>query len=186
MLKEILRSARSRLSLLPLSVAMLFAAQHAPAAEPLVAEAIISAPLATVWQGFASREGYASVGIAQADIDLKVGGLVRVPAKAEGNAGDASTVSEILSFEPEHMLSTRIRQTPSGIDARAFANTWTVVYFTPLGPEMTHVRIAGFGFGEGSMAAELTKFFEQDQVAQLRRLEKHYWPLCALCKKEGS
>jgi uncharacterized protein YndB with AHSA1/START domain len=168
-----------------LAMGWLLSGQSAGAAEPLVAEAIISAPLATVWQGFVSREGYASVGIAQADIDLTVGGLVRVPTKAEGNADGANTISEILSFEPEHMLSTRVRQPPSGFDARAFANTWTVVYFTPLGPEMTHVRVAGFGFNEGS-AAELTKFFEQDQVAQMHRLEKHYWPLCALCKKEGS
>jgi hypothetical protein len=50
---------------------------------------------------------------------------------------------------------------------------------------MTHVRVAGFGLNEGPQAADLAKFFEQDQVAQMRRLEKHYWPLCALCKPDA-
>ena len=187
MLEKLLRSTRSRLVLTVFGVALLFSARHAAAAEPLVVEAIVSAPIATVWQGFASREGYASVGIPHAEIDLKVGGLLRVQPKAEGSLGDAdATVSEILSFEPEHLLSVRVKQPPSGFaDARAFANTWSIVYFTPLGPDMTHVRIAGFGFTEGAASSELATFFEQDQVAQLRRLEKHYWPLCELCKKEG-
>ncbi len=156
------------------------------AAEPLIAEAIINAPLATVWQGFATREGYASVGT-QAAVDLRMGGLVQVQADPNGTMGDKSTtISEILSYEPERLLSVRVRQPPAGFPgASAFANTWSIVYFTPLGAEMTHVRIAGFGFNAGTAASELGKFFEQDQAAQLRRLEKHYWPLCALCKTEG-
>jgi uncharacterized protein YndB with AHSA1/START domain len=160
--------------------------QRAAAAEPLVAEAIINAPLATVWQAFATREGYASVGVAQAAVDLKMGGLVRVQPDPKGTLGDPGTsVSEIIAYEPQRLLSLRVRQPPAGFpEAAAFANTWSIVYFAPLGAEMTHVRIAGFGFNEGPAAAALTRFFELDQVAQMRRLEKLYWPLCALCKTE--
>lgn len=162
------------------------AAQPAMAVEPLVAEAIVNAPLATVWQAFATREGYASVG-AQATVEIRMGGLVSVQPDPKGTVGDkGTTVSEIVAYEPERMLSLRVRQAPSGFpDSRAFADTWTIVYFAPLGAEMTHVRIAGFGFNEGPSASDLTRFFEQDQVAQMRRLEKHYWPLCALCKTDA-
>lgn len=161
--------------------------REARAAEPLVAEAIINAPLAVVWQAFATREGYESVGLPHAAIDLRMGGLVQVQPDPKGSLGDKGTpVSEILAYEPERLLSLRVRQAPAGFpDGRAFANTWSIVYFAPLGAEMTHVRVAGFGFNEGPAAAELAKFFEQDQVAQMRRLEKHYWPLCALCKTDA-
>jgi uncharacterized protein YndB with AHSA1/START domain len=163
------------------------AGQQAAAAEPIVAEAIISAPLATVWRAFAAREGYASLGIPQAAVDLKIGGLLQVQPDPKGTLGDTgTTASEIIAYEPERLLSLRVKQAPTGFpDARAFANTWTIVYFAPLGAEMTHVRVAGFGFNEGPQAADLAKFFEQDQVAQMRRLEKHYWPLCALCKPDA-
>jgi len=162
-------------------------ARSAYAAEPLVAEAIINAPLAAVWQAFATREGYATVGVAHASVDLRMGGLVQVQPDPQGSLGDkGTTVSEILAYEPERLLSLRVRQAPAGFpEARAFANTWSIVYFAPLGAEMTHVRVAGFGFNEGTAAADLAKFFEQDQVAQMRRLEKHYWPLCALCKTDA-
>jgi uncharacterized protein YndB with AHSA1/START domain len=161
-------------------------AGRAQAAEPLVAEAIINAPLATVWQGFATRQGYESVGVTHASIDLRMGGLVQVQADPKGTLGDkGTTVSEIVAYEPERLLSLRVRTAPAGFaDAREFANTWSIVYFAPLGAEMTHVRVAGFGFSDGANAG-LAKFFEQDQVAQMRRLEKLYWPLCALCKTDA-
>ncbi len=161
--------------------------QQAAAAEPLVAESIINAPLAAVWQAFATREGYASVGVTQATVDLRMGGLVQVQPDPQGTLGDKGTaVSEIIAYEPERLLALHVRQAPAGFpEPRAFVSTWTIVYFAPLGAEMTHVRVAGFGFNEGPATADLTKFFEQDQVAQMRRLEKHYWPLCALCKTDA-
>jgi uncharacterized protein YndB with AHSA1/START domain len=161
--------------------------QQAVAAEPLVAEAIINAPLATVWQAFATPDGYASVNVPHAAVDLRMGGLLQVQPDPKGTLGDkGTTVSEIIAFEPERLLTLRVRQAPAGsAEPQAFANTWTIVYFAPLGAEMTHVRVAGFGFNEGPAAATLAKFFEQDQVAQMRRLEKHYWPLCALCKPDA-
>lgn len=161
--------------------------QQAASAEPLVAEAIVNAPLAAVWQAFATRDGYASVNVPHAAVDLKMGGLVQVQPDPEGTLGDkGTTVSEIIAYEPERLLTLRVRQSPAGFpEPQAFANTWTIVYFAPLGAEMTHVRVAGFGFNEGPAAALLAKFFEQDQVAQMRRVEKLYWPLCALCKPDA-
>ena len=178
-----------KLTLVLLASSGLFSAsgQQAVAAEPLVAEAIINAPLATVWKAFSTRDGYASVDVPQAAVDLKMGGLVQVQPDPKGTLGDkGTTVSEIIAFEPGRLLTLRVRQAPAGApEPQAFANTWTIVYFAPLGAEMTHVRVAGFGFNEGPAAASLAKFFEQDQVAQMRRLEKHYWPLCALCKTDA-
>jgi len=143
---------------------------------PLVTEAIVNAPVDKVWEGFATPAGYASVG-AQAVVDLRIGGSLEVRSDPRAVA----TVNEILSYEPGRLLAIRVKQPPAAsAPAAAFANTWTLVYLTPLG-DMTHVRVAGFGF----TTPELARFFAEDQSAQLRRLEKLHWPLCELCKAEG-
>lgn len=152
------------------------------AAEPLVVEAIVNAPAAKVWQAFTTSAGYAEVGVPNVTVELRIGGAIGTPSMSDPAS---RTVNQIVSFEPERLLVTRVQQASAGFPAGAsFANAWTLIYLTPLGQDMTHVRIAGMGYNEGAAATELTRFFEQDAAAHLKRLEKHYWPLCALCKKE--
>ena len=45
------------------------------------------------------------------------------------------------------MLAIRIKQAPASFPYRdAIAGTWTVIYFTPAGENMTQVRIVGLGY----------------------------------------
>ena len=68
----------------------------------------------------------------------------------KGKLGDAETiVNEILAYEPERMLTIRIKQAPASFQHRdGVAGHWTVLYFNPAGENMTHVRIVGLGYDD--------------------------------------
>jgi hypothetical protein len=57
-------------------------------------EGTVEAPIARVWEAFATSEGYKALGPALADVDLRVGGLIRSLAarrRADSPAARAGT-----------------------------------------------------------------------------------------------
>ncbi|MGH8240390.1 MAG: hypothetical protein ACREXP_25695, partial [Steroidobacteraceae bacterium] len=101
-------------------------------AGPQVTDGFVNAPVAEVWRLFTTSEGYLATGAAQADVRLAIGGEIRSHYDPQGKLGDAETiVNEILAYEPERMLTIRIKQAPASFPHRdAVAGTWTVLYFT--------------------------------------------------------
>jgi uncharacterized protein YndB with AHSA1/START domain len=156
------------------------------AAEPQITEGFVNAPLAEVWRVFTTAEGYKVAGVDQAEVDLRVGGSIRSHYDPKGKLGDAETiVNEILAYEPERMLAIRIRQAPASFPfPQAREGTWTVIYFTKSGEDMTHVRIVGLGYRDDAQSQAMRKFFAEGNRWTLDHIAKRYWPQCALCKKE--
>jgi uncharacterized protein YndB with AHSA1/START domain len=159
----------------------------ARAAEPQVTEGFINAPVAEVWRLFTTAEGYKSTGVAQASVDLRIGGEIRSRYDAAGKLGDAETIiNEILAYEPERMLALRIKQAPASFPHRnAIDGTWTVLYFNSAGENMTQVRIVGLGYDERPQSQAMRKFFADGNRATLDRIGKRYWPKCAKCQLEA-
>lgn len=149
-------------------------------------EALINAPLADVWKLFTTPEGYRVLGVNQARIDLRVGGSIQTHAAATGALGDAETrVDEVLAYDPERMLALRVRQLPASFPHRnAASGPWTVIYFTPSGTDMTHVRIVGLGYGDDAASQALREFAAGQQRQWLDQAAKKYWPKCKLCAAE--
>ena len=162
-----------------------FFAAVAGAAEPQVTEGFVNAPVAEVWRLFTTSEGYLATGVAQADVRLAIGGEIRSHYDPKGKLGDAETiVNEILAYEPERMLSIRIKQAPASFPHRdAVAGQWTVIYFTPAGENMTQVRIVGLGYDDSPASQAMRKFFEAGNRWTLDHIAKPYWPKCKLCEK---
>lgn len=158
----------------------------AHAAEPQVTEGYVNAPVAEVWRIFTTAEGFKLTGAAQATVDLKVGGEIRSHYDPQGKLGDPETiVNEILAYEPERMLALRIKQPPASFPYRdAYPGTWTVIYFTRSGDDMTHVRIVGQGYRDDAQSQAMRQFFAEGNRWTLDHVAKRYWPQCALCKKE--
>lgn len=157
------------------------------AAAPQVTEGYINAPVAEVWRLFTTAAGFKATGVALADVDLRIGGAIRSHYDPKGQLGDPETiVNEILAFEPERMLAMRVRQSPANFPNReALAGTWTVIYFTKSGEDMTHVRIVGLGYGDDPQSQALRQFFEKGNRWTLDHLAKPYAPQCARCKIEA-
>lgn len=163
-----------------------FWAMTAQAAEPLVTEGFINAPSTEVWRLFTTSEGYEALGVAKAEVDLRVGGTVRTHYDPKGTLGDAETiVNEILAYEPERMLAMRIQKAPASFPfQQAKEGTWSVIYFTKSGEDMTHVRIVGLGYRDDEQSQAMRRFFAAGNRSTLDQIAKRYWPQCALCKKE--
>ena len=159
----------------------------AQAAEPQVTEGFINAPVAEVWRLFTTSDGYKATGVALADVDLRLGGTIRSHYDKNGTLGDPGTiVNEILAYEPERMLTIRIKEAPANFPYRsAMRGTWTVIYFTPSGQDMTHVRIVGLGYTDDPESQAMRRFFERGNRVTLDHIAKPYWPQCAHCKQEG-
>jgi len=154
-------------------------------AEPQVTEGFVNAPVAEVWRIFTTSEGFLATGAAQADVRLAIGGEIRSHYNPQGKLGDAETiVNEILAYEPERMLTIRIKQAPASFPHRdAVAGTWTVMYFTPAGENMTQVRIVGLGYNDSPGSQAMRKFFAEGNRWTLDHIAKPYWPKCKLCEK---
>jgi uncharacterized protein YndB with AHSA1/START domain len=158
----------------------------ASAADAPLIDGFINAPVGEVWRIFTTAEGYKSTGVSQADIDLRLGGHIRTHSSG-GQLGDDETLdSEILAFDPEHMLALRVAQAPASLPHRAaLASTWTVVYFENAGENMTRVRMVGVGFTDDAESRALRAYLEKTNREMIDRAAKRYWPKCAHCQLEA-
>ena len=141
-----------------------------------VTEGVIGAPIADVWRVWSTSQGYTATGVALADVDLRVGGLIRSRYAADGVLGDAQTIeNEILAYEPPRMIAIRIHKTPANFPFKeAWKHTWTVVTLTPLDAGRTHVRAASLGFGTDAESLAMRKFFEQGNQQTLDRMAQWF------------
>jgi uncharacterized protein YndB with AHSA1/START domain len=158
-------------------------AASAASAAPLVNEAIINAPVDEVWRLFTTAEGMQSWMVPRAEIDLRVGGLMRTRYGEDGALGDDKTiVNRILSFEPQRMLSLQVDKAPADFEFRDHvAGMWTVIYFQPLEPGMTSVRVVGLGFRDDASSARMREYFKRGNAFTLEQLQKKFWAKCASC-----
>jgi len=162
------------------SVLVLLLVWAAPAvgqdAPSFVNEGIVNAPVADVWKVWTTSDGYRLVGVALADVDFRIGGLIRSRYSASGTLGDDQTIyNRILAYEPLRMIATRIDKPPANFPFKeAWKNTWTVVTLTPLADGRTHVRAASMGFGGDPESLEMRRFFERGNADTLQLLTDHF------------
>ena len=165
-----------RIVILTLFVTATLFCQSSDTAPTFVNEATINAPVAAVWNIWTSGEAYKSLGVAKADVDFRIGGLIRSHYSATGVLGDEETIeNRILAYEPLHMIAIRIERPPKSFRFKeAWKNTWTVVTLTDLGNSQTHIRVASMGYGTDEESAAMRKFFESGNASTLKTLQKHF------------
>jgi len=177
LLSALLAPLRTWVLLLPIA-----ATSHA--AEPLVTEGIVNAPVAEVWRALTTVEGFKRMGIAHAELEVAIGGEIRTHYDPDGRLGDPDTiVNEILAYDPERMLAIRVKQAPQSFPFReAVRGTWSVLYLYPLGQDMTHLKLVGLGYRDDAESQRMREYFAQGNRGTLDRLIEHYAPACARCE----
>lgn len=167
-------------ALIPI-LTLLFAMPVCPQAADapsFVSEATINAPLAAVWSVWTSGDGYKALGVAKAEVDLRVGGLIRSHYDAKGILGDAETIeNRILAYEPPRMIAIQIARPPKSFPFKeAWKKPWTVITLTDLGNNQTRVRVASMGFGMDKESIAMRHFFEVGDADTLKTLQAHFEP----------
>jgi uncharacterized protein YndB with AHSA1/START domain len=158
-------------------IALLLAAGCTFAQAPsFVNEGIVEAPIQEVWKVWSTSEGYKAVGVALADVDLRIGGLIRSRYNADGVLGDEGTIqNRILAYEPPRMIAIQIDRPPKGFPFKeAWKHTWTVVTLTAVDKNRTLVRAASMGFGDDDESKAMRAFFEKGNAATLETLKAHF------------
>lgn len=150
----------------------------ARAQDTLVTEGVVAAPVAAVWAAWTTPAGLKSWLAPQADIDLRIDGLMRANYDPKGTLGDAATIeNRVLAFEPEKMLSIRVAKAPEKFPFRhKVGEMWTVLYFQPTPDGKTLLRIVGLGFGSDEDSQRMKTFFQQGNAYTLGQLQKRFAP----------
>jgi uncharacterized protein YndB with AHSA1/START domain len=149
---------------------------RADAQPQLAHEGVVEASVHSVWEAYTTKAGLESWMVAHAEIDLRVGGILRTHYDPKGKLGDSKTIENtILSYEPERMLSLRVSKAPEGFPfPNAVQNMWTVVYFEAIGSGKTRLREVSLGFGGDDESKNMREFFERGNAATLAELQKHF------------
>jgi uncharacterized protein YndB with AHSA1/START domain len=137
-------------------------------------EAVISGPTDLVWTLLTTEAGIRSWLAPQADVDLRVGGLVRTHQDPQGRLGDAeTTVSRVLSLKKGRAFSVRLEQAPKNYPfANYLEGTWYDVVLESLPGGKTRVRCDGNGLATGFASAMIRPVFNQGVDLVLDHLEK--------------
>jgi uncharacterized protein YndB with AHSA1/START domain len=154
----------------------LFVLAEARADDSITAEGIVDAPVAEVWAAWTTSAGLRAWLAPHADVELRVGALMRTNYSPNGSLGDASTIeNRILSFEPERMLSIQVARAPADFPFKVeVANMWTVLYFEPMTEDKTRIRIVGLGFTPSEQSQKMKMFFERGNAYTLAQLQKRF------------
>ncbi|HEY3519185.1 MAG TPA: SRPBCC domain-containing protein [Gammaproteobacteria bacterium] len=150
-------------------------AAHAADEPSFVNEGVIPAPIDEVWNVFATSEGYKALGPALAEVDLRIGGVIRSRYRADGVLGDAETIENVIvDYRAPVTMTIRIRKPPASFPFKeAWKSTWTVVALTPTG-EGTHLRIASYGYGSDEESLAMRRFFEAGNQQTIDTLRRHF------------
>ena len=141
-----------------------------------VNEGILNAPASEVWKVWTTSEGYKVLGPALAEVDMRVGGLIRSRYGADGVLGDAGTIENlIMAYEPPRMLAIRINKTPENFPFKeAWKHTWTVITLDDTGDGQTRLRVASMGFGTDDESVTMKAFFQSGNQQTITLLQNHF------------
>jgi uncharacterized protein YndB with AHSA1/START domain len=142
----------------------------------LIHEGLVEASLTEVWNVWSTSEGLRLWMAPHAEIDLRVGGLMRVNYNPDGQLGDSQTiVNTVLSFEPKRMISIRVVKTPDGFPfPNAIAQMWSVIYFAAAGENRTAFREVSLGFSSDEESQRMRAFFNNGNATTLSQLQRHF------------
>ncbi|WP_374667626.1 SRPBCC domain-containing protein [Ramlibacter sp.] len=151
-------------------------ARAVPNRPPVVNEAVIAAPRAVVWQAWTTAEGLRSWLAPHADIDLRLGGLMRSNYNPAGALGDAGTIeNRILAYEPQRMLAIQVARAPERFPfPNAIRSMWTVIHLDDADGGHTRVRAVSMGFTDDDESARMRAFFERGNAYTLQQLQQRF------------
>ena len=138
-------------------------------------EGVVNAPIEKVWKAFTDKSVIEQWMVAKTEIELKVGATWRTSYSKESNLNDDMAIHHtILAFDPGRMLAFRTIRPPKNFPYPAITNTWTVVYFEPVGTGTTRVTVRMMGFEDDEQGAKMRAFFDRGNQTEFDALVKYF------------
>ena len=143
---------------------------------PVITEGFVGAPLRVVWDAWTTNEGLRDWLTPRAEIDLRVGGLIRTNYRENEVLGDPGTiVYTITEIEPQRRLAFQITGPPQNfLFKTAVARMTTTVYFAAVDERTSALRIVESGFGADDESQRMRAFFVEGDAITLERLQLHF------------
>lgn len=150
-------------------------AAQAQEPEPLVHEGIVGAPIERVWEAWTTDAGLQSWLAPHAEIDFRISGKMRTNYSADGSLDDPGAIENtVLSFDPYRMISIRVSKAPDDFPfPNAIYQMWTVLYFEPVDPDRTRVRVVANGFSSDEESQAMRAFFEWGNAETIQQMQEH-------------
>jgi len=140
---------------------------------PIVHEIELNAPIEKVWEVFTTPEGWKLWGVAKAEIDLRVGGLIRTHYSPKGELVDDGAIhNQIIAYEPGRVFAWRIAKPPKNLPYQnAVKDVWSVATLTDLGDGRTRLRLAMCGSTADNESQKMRAFFDQGNAWSLKKMK---------------
>ena len=126
----------------------------------LIQEVSISAAVEDVWKAYTTAEGWTAWASPKAEIDLRVGGMIRTAYQGEIGGSNTNTL-HIVNYVPEKLLTLRAelsRNWPEIMqeDADRLSN---VILFSETEGGFTRIQSFGIGYTDAPEYDQLMGFF---------------------------
>jgi hypothetical protein len=139
-------------------------------------EGIIAAPLLDLWKVFTTSEGYKKLGVAQARVDARPGGVIWTSYDPGAVLGSPQSIgTEILTIEltrTKGTIRTRIQHPPEGFPfVPAHRTVRTSIQITPIDDQHTHLSTTMNGFDASERSQKMREFFASTNAWVLQKLQ---------------
>ena len=126
-----------------------------------------------VWRLITTKAGMESWIVPHAQVDLRLGGLMRANRDPDGRIGDPHTItSRIVAIVPKRLFSVRIDDAPGLPFSDDIEGTWYEIHLNPLTRGRTRVRCVGHGFASGPMGLLARTLVDASSAQALRQLQE--------------
>jgi uncharacterized protein YndB with AHSA1/START domain len=138
-------------------------------------ETVVDAPVRDVWKAYTTKEGWESWAVPLAEVDFRVGGMIRTNYNKEAGIGGPGTITHhILAYEPERMVVTRFEAPANAAWAKKAEACRVVVRLEPVSGSRTRFVETMVGFGEGPEWDEAYNKFKAGNERTLEQLRKKF------------
>jgi uncharacterized protein YndB with AHSA1/START domain len=136
----------------------------------------VPAPPKAVFDAFTTSEGFSSWAVPLAKVDLRVGGMIEASYDANAKLGDPNNIKNgIIAYVPDRLLIIHNVQAPTGfVDSALFQKTVTIIEFTAVDANTTHVTLTNAGYGKGAGFDDVYSHFEWGNAYTLHELRARF------------
>jgi uncharacterized protein YndB with AHSA1/START domain len=139
-------------------------------------EAVVEAPLDTVWRTLTTTDGLRSFLAPVVAIDLRVGGRWEASYNSTRQLGDsANIVNEVVTYLPPEMLTVRVIHTPpSFLHPDVAKSLWTVYQLQSVTERQTRVVVSMVGWKAGPDWDAVYRFFDRGNAFAMAELQRRF------------